>query len=91
MAARLEDSELAARIRAGNQRRAARQQEKRRAAGRVQLNVVIDHSMKVQLEAEAARNNASLSVVVAVLLDLGLKQMEAKRDAERKLAQVVTV
>lgn len=70
MATRLTDTELAARTRAANQRRAARQLERRRAAGLVQLNVWIDANTKARIE--AARLGAALNETAERLLLAGL-------------------
>ena len=70
MATRLSDSEFAARTRKANQRRAARQQERRREAGLVQMNVWVSQSTKARIE--AARLGAALNETAERLLLAGL-------------------
>lgn len=70
MATRLSDSEFAARTRKANQQRAARQLERRRAAGLAPLNVWIDATTKARLE--AARYGATLNATAERLLLAGL-------------------
>lgn len=70
MATRLSDSEFAARTRKANQQRAARQLERRRAAGLAPLNVWIDATTKARLE--AARHGAALNETAERLLLAGL-------------------
>lgn len=70
MGARLTDSELAARVRAGNQRRAARLLERQKAAGRVALTIWIDATTKARIE--AARHGAALNETAERLLLAGL-------------------
>ena len=72
MATRLTDSELAARVRAGNQRRAARQLERRRSAGLVQLNVWVSQSTRTALDRAAAHRNMTVSETVSELLERAL-------------------
>ena len=70
MATRLSDSEFAARTRKANQRRAARQLERRREAGLVQMNVWVSQSTKARIE--AARLGAALNETAERLLLAGL-------------------
>ena len=72
MATRLTDSELAQRVRAGNQRRAARQLERRRSAGLVQLNVWVSQSTRTALDRAAAHRNMTVSETVSDLLERAL-------------------
>ena len=72
MATRLTDSELAQRVRAGNRVRAQRQQERRRTAGLVQLNVWLPHSTRTALDRAAAHRNMTVSETVSDLLERAL-------------------
>ncbi len=72
MATRLTDSELAARVRAGNRIRAQRQQEKRRSAGLVQLNVWLSQPIRTALDRAAAHRNMTVSETVSDLLERAL-------------------
>lgn len=72
MAMRLSDSELAARVRAGNRQRAQRQQERRRSAGLAQLNVWLPQSTRTALDKVAAHRNLTVSETVADLLERAL-------------------
>ena len=72
MATRLTDSELAARVRAGNRQRAQRQQERRRSAGLVQLNVWLSQSTRTALDRAAAHRNMTVSETVDDLLERAL-------------------
>ena len=72
MATRLTDSELAQRVRAGNRVRAQRQQERRRTAGLVQLNVWLPHSTRTALDRAAAHRNLTVSETVSDLLERAL-------------------
>jgi len=72
MASKLTDSELAQRVRAGNRVRAQRQQERRRTAGLVQLNVWLPHSTRTALDRAAAHRNLTVSETVADLLERAL-------------------
>ena len=72
MATRLTDSELAARVRAGNRVRAQRQQERRRSAGLVQLNVWVSQSTRTALDRAAAHRNMTVSETVSDLLERAL-------------------
>lgn len=72
MATRLTDSELAQRVRAGNRVRAQRQQERRRAAGLVQLNIWIDATTKTALTAIAAATGDNLNDTAERLLSAAL-------------------
>lgn len=74
MATKLSDSELAARVRAGNRQRAARQHERRRESGKVAVSVWLNTSTKAALANTAAANNTTISATVEKLLELGLKQ-----------------
>lgn len=73
MAEKLALDELGARTRAANQRRAARQQQRWRAAGRVALTVWMDSTTKARIE--AARNGGTLNETAERLLSLGLEQI----------------
>lgn len=70
MGARLTDSELAQRVRAANQRRAARLLERQKAAGRVALTIWVDTTTKARIE--AARHGATLNETAERLLLAGL-------------------
>ena len=70
MGARLTDSELAARIRAANQRRAARLVERQKAAGRVAMTIWVDSTTKARVD--AARHGAALNETAERLLLAGL-------------------
>ena len=70
MGARLTDSELAARVRAANQRRAARLLERQKAAGRVALTIWVDATTKARID--AARHGATLNDAAERLLLAGL-------------------
>ncbi len=70
MGARLTDSELAARIRAANQRRAARLVERQKAAGRVAMTIWIDAATKERVN--EARLGAALNETAERLLLAGL-------------------
>ena len=70
MGARLTDSELAARVRAANQRRAARLVERQKAAGRVAVTIWVDSTTKSRVD--AARRGASLNETAERLLLAGL-------------------
>ena len=72
MATRLTDSELAQRVRAGNRIRAQRQQERRRTAGLVQLNVWVSQSTRTALDSAAAHRNMTVSETVSDLLERAL-------------------
>ena len=72
MATRLTDSELAQRVRAGNRIRAQRQQERRRTAGLVQLNVWVSQSSRTALDSAAAHRNMTVSETVSDLLERAL-------------------
>lgn len=72
MATRLTDSELAQRVRAGNRVRAQRQQERRRTAGLVQLNVWLPQSTRTALDRAAAHRNMTVSETVSDLLERAL-------------------
>ena len=72
MATRLTDSELAQRVRAGNRVRAQRQQERRRTAGLVQLNVWLPLSTRTALDRAAAHRNMTVSETVSDLLERAL-------------------
>ena len=72
MATRLTDSELARRVRAGNRVRAQRQQERRRSAGLVQLNVWVSQSTRTALDRAAAHRNMTVSETVSDLLERAL-------------------
>ena len=70
MGARLTDSELATRIRAANQRRAARLVERQKAAGRVAMTIWVDSTTKARVD--AARHGAALNETAERLLLAGL-------------------
>lgn len=70
MGARLTDSELAQRVRAANQRRAARLLERQKAAGRVALTIWVDSTTKSRVD--AARHGATLNETAERLLLAGL-------------------
>ena len=70
MGARLTDSELAARIRAANQRRAARLVERQKAAGRVAMTIWVDSTTKALVD--AVRHGAALNETAERLLLAGL-------------------
>ena len=72
MATRLTDSELAQRVRAGNRVRAQRQQERRRTAGLVQLNVWVSQDTRTALDKAAERRNMTVSETVSDLLERAL-------------------
>jgi hypothetical protein len=80
MATRLTDSELAQRVRASNQRRSARQQERRRSAGLVQLNVWVPQSTRTALDRVAAHRDMTISETVADLLERTLAAALALND-----------
>ncbi len=89
MGARLSDSELAARIRAANQRRAARLVERQKAAGRVAMTIWIDATTKERVD--AARHGAALNETAERLLLAGLAATTtsaANRDTPSVLTQV---
>ena len=66
MGARLTDSELAARVRTANQRRAARLLERQKAAGKVALTIWINATTKNRID--AARHGATLNEAAERLL-----------------------
>ena len=70
MGARLTDSELAARVRDANQRRAARLLERQKAAGRVALTIWVNATTKARVD--EARHGASLNETAERLLLAGL-------------------
>lgn len=70
MGARLPDNELAQRVRAANQRRAARLVERQKAAGRVAMTIWVDSTTKSRVD--AARRGASLNETAERLLLAGL-------------------
>lgn len=72
MATRLTDSELAQRVRAGNRVRAQRQQERRRSAGLVQLNIWLPQPIRTALDRAAAHRNMTVSETVSDLLERAL-------------------
>ena len=72
MATRLSDSEFAARTRKANQQRAARQAERRRAAGKAQLNIWLAADVKAALAALALANSETISDVAERLLSTAL-------------------
>lgn len=72
MATRLSDSELAARVRAGNRQRAQRQHERRRKAGLVQLSVWIPEPIRAALDEVAAHRNETVAATVADILERSL-------------------
>ena len=80
MATRLSDSELAARIRTSNRQRAARQHERLRTAGKVQLNIWLATDVKAALATAAATNGETVSQAAERLLSAGLAEPNATRD-----------
>jgi hypothetical protein len=66
--AKLTDSELAANVRAGNQRRAERRRERLAAAGRRQLVCWITTTTRTALELEAANRGLPVGQTAAALL-----------------------
>ena len=72
MAAKLSDSEYAARHRAANRVRAQRNRERRYGAGRVALTVWVAESTKTRLLALAAAESAPIAVVADRLLAAAL-------------------
>jgi len=81
MATRLSDSELAARIRTSNRQRAARQHERLRTAGKVQLNIWLATDVKAALATAAAANGETVSQAAERLLSAGLNATRDEKPA----------
>ena len=81
MAAKLSDSEYAARHRAANRARAQRNRERRYGAGRVALTVWVAESTKARLLALAEAESAPVAVVADRLLAAALPPLTMTTNA----------
>ena len=88
MGARLTDSELATRIRAANQRRAARLVERQKAAGRVAMTIWVNATTKERIE--AARHGSALNETAERLLLAGLAATTTPADTTSPAATATT-
>lgn len=81
MGARLTDSELAQRVRAANQRRAARLLERQKAAGKVALTIWVNSTTKARVD--AVRHGATLNETAERLLLAGLNATTTPADNQQ--------